>query len=566
MIEEAINAYIKKLTDNKRYSYGVFLVMLLSMSILMVYLYSPLQPGHDFYFHFRRFNSLIEALKNENFYPAYLDYTAIEGYGYFTKAFYPDLILYPFAIIGVYSNVAAAYQIMIGVMTFLCGIFTYYAINAVYKKRFAAFTGAILYTFCFYRLIDVYQRSAIGEALAFTFFPLIFAGLYFIIKGDCKKWYILAIGFILTAFTHVISTVLAATICFVFLIIYNKSLRKEPKRLLYLFPVAICTLLVCAYYFIPFIEQIMSDTFYFQTHKLIGFFDSGFKLNWIIWGLFGGIVQPRQIMTPGTGIILTFAIALRILVNGKSKKIRSADILVMIGLTFILLSTDFLGKLWTIFPLNLLSFIQFPWRLYAFSSLFFAIAGAYYLSLIVKGKKRQLAALGLLCLLTLFMITSDSKLYQTARHGDIYTKDSYTNNYHLGGCEYIPSETPSLEYIHERGSDSISHNISTNILEIKRVRNNFKIDISVKENDKLELPLLYYKGYKAMLNNQLIPVGKSLNGLVEIQTNESGRVEVWYAGTTAQKTSWYISTVSLFLFISYIVVYKRKRKKNEIAE
>lgn len=556
-----------KIAENNKYQYLLFLGVLVCLASLMVYFYSPLQPGHDFFFHFRRFEVLIGAIRNGSF-PIYIDSDAIEGYGYLTKAFYPDLILAPFAWLGTYTNSSFAYQSMIWTMTILCGRYTYKAINVVYKNSFAAFTGAILYTFAFYRLLDLYQRAALGEALSFTFLPLILLGMYSIIKGDCKNWYNLALGFSMLIFTHVISSALAAVICFIVALCYNKTLRKEPKRFLYILLSAAITIIITAYYLFPFIEQLLSGSFYYQTHKIIGFYDSGFKLNWIIWGLFGGIVQPRQIMTPGTGMLLTLVICTRLFIREKSGLLKSADIMVIVGLAFILLSTDLLAKLWTIYPLKLFDFIQFPWRLYEFSTFFFAIAGGYYLSLLTKSRKRIIVSTGMLCLAIVFTIISDSKLYHSVRSGrSINETATFKNQYHLGGCEYIPSKVPSLEFLHKRGYDSIKledyegkiHNFSRN-----RQVLSFNIEQTYDREVTAELPLLYYKGYEASLSGKHIPVAESENGLVQISIDRSGRVEVCYIGTYVQRISIYITIFGMLGLIVYIILTRIKQRKKKI--
>lgn len=563
------NQIADKVSDNKKYQYCLFLTVLIILASLMVHFYSPLQPGHDFFFHFRRFEVLIDAIRSGSF-PIYMDTTAIEGYGYLTKIFYPDFILIPFAVVGMFTNTVFAYQFMIWTMTILCGIYTYKAIAVIYKNNFAAFAGAILYTFAFYRLLDIYQRAALGEALSFTFLPIVLRGMYEIIKGDYKKWYKLAIGFTLLIFTHLISSILSAVICLIFVIIYNKSLRKQPKRILYLFLSAAVTLIFTAYYLYPLIEQMWSGSFYYQTHKIIGFFTLGFKTNWIIWGFFAGIVQPRQIMTVGTGIILTLVLCTRIFIRGKSVKLRSADIMAITGLVFIGLTTGILGRLWDHYPLSLLEFIQFPWRLYEFSTLFFAIAGGYYLSVLIKSRKRILVCSAMLCIATIFMMISDGKLYHSIRSNRSITEPAnFENNYHLGGYEYIPSNVPSLEFLHKRGENHIQKLYDTNLVQAISKNNgvlSFDIYKYTEEDEILELPLLYYKGYQAILNGQAIPVRESNNGLVDVLIHQSGRAQVYYKGTIVQAVSFYITIFGMFGFGVYIFLTKyrlRKKKKNE---
>lgn len=82
--------------------------------------------GHDYFFNLQRFRTLMGALQSGN-YPIYLDYQVMEGYGYFTKAFYPDLMLLPFAALAILTSIPFAYDVMIFTYTFLCGLFMYQA-------------------------------------------------------------------------------------------------------------------------------------------------------------------------------------------------------------------------------------------------------------------------------------------------------------------------------------------------------------------------------------------------------------------------------------------------------
>lgn len=175
-----------KIAANKRVHFWLFFAVLLFLSFLMVYFYQPLCPGQDFFFHYRRLQALMDGLKTSP-YLIYLDYDALDGYGYFTKAFYSDFVLIPFALIGNLTSLSFAYQFMLFLMTVLCGVFTYITVNHIYKKPFAAAIAALLYTFAVYRLLDMYHRAALGETLTFTFIPIVFLGLYHIIKGDYKK-------------------------------------------------------------------------------------------------------------------------------------------------------------------------------------------------------------------------------------------------------------------------------------------------------------------------------------------------------------------------------------------
>ncbi len=557
-----VDNLLDSIVANRKSHIWLFLFVLLVLSLLMMYFYNPLHPGQDFFFHYRRLQALMDGIKTSP-YLIYLDYGTMNGYGYFTKAFYPDLTLIPFALIGNLTNVEFAYLSMIFIITFLCGLFTYITVNKIYKNSFTASIAAILYTFCFYRLLDIYHRAAVGEAITFTFLPLVFLGLYHIIKGDCKKWYILTIGFSLMIFTHLISSVLMFLTIIIILLIYCKSLFNEPKRFYYLLLSGVATLLIVSYYIFPLLEQMMSNNFYYESRNLtVRAQDSVFKINWIIWGLFSGVVQARQIFIPGTGLLLTCGILLRLFVYGKSKELRSIDMLVILGLAYIFTTCSLFP--WSLFPFNKLNFIQLPWRLLEFSSFFFAVAGGYYLSSSIKSKKRLFVGGSVIVLATIFVMINDAQLYKEIRSVKLITEDaSVDDRYHMGGIEYVPDKVPNIEYIRKRGNTVIADQQEVGLSEVNRINGVTGFSVATTSKTTIELPLIYYKGYAATLNGKELPVAQSNHGLVQVPVDQSGSVKAYYAGTIVQKVSWYITLVSIIALCVLITLQRRRNKGDE---
>lgn len=558
----AIDNLLNNIAGKKGSHFWIFLFALIILTVAMMALYQPLCPGQDFFFHYRRFMALMDALKVSPFL-IYLDYSAINGYGYFAKAFYSDVILIPFAAIGNVTNAEFGYLSMIFTVTVLCGIFTYKAIDRIYDSSFAASTGALLFTFCIYRILDIYHRAALGEALSFTFIPLVFWGLYEIINGNYKKWYILAIGYSLLIFTHVISSVLTFVTMLILLAIYYKPLIKEPKRIYSLLFAGLATLLIVSYYLFPMLEQMSSNIFYYNGRNMMAKAgDMTLDFHWIMWGMFSGIIHPKQLFIPGTGLLLTCVIAIRIFITGKSPRLRSADIGVIIGLIFIFMCTPIIP--WSVFPFSLLNFIQMPWRLFEFSSYFFAVAGGYYLSLLVTSNKRRVVV-GLMVFISILMVlVNDSKIYKEVRcynsiEGNIPLPP---NGYHMGGLEYLPAKVPSADFIEQRGDSIARQHSETKISPILREKGLNTLGIETVRQEVLELPLTYYKGYKAELNGKEISIAQSDNGLIQIEPKESGKIKIFYNGTTLQVVSWFISLFAIVGLCIYIFMLNRKNKQD----
>ncbi|MDH6310386.1 MFS family permease [Dysgonomonas sp. PFB1-18] len=547
--------------NNSKSQFRLFFGLLVLLSAFMTLVYGPVyeHPGYDYYFHLTRFDALITALREGNF-PFYTDYVAALGYGYLSKVFYSDIILLPFAILGVFTGAYPAYEVMLFTMTILCGLFMYGMVKTVFKNPYVALLAAILYTFSVYRLFDIYHRGALGEVFAFTFLPLIFWGLYYIIKGDYRKWYIIAIGFSLMIFSHVISTVLIFITVLIFLAVYYKDFVKEPKRFFYLALVGVVALAITSSYIFPLLEQIQSNTFRYEDNDWS--LPSRTKLTplYFIWALLCGFVFPKDIMIVGIGILLVILVWLRFFIKGDNKLLRGVDTGVFIGVFYLIASSSIFP--WGRFPFTLLSFIQYPSRLFLFVTFFFAIAGAYYLSqLFTKNRQRMIVVVFIvLCtVVTLYMHSDNYKYMQETYITESNATPAPGNFFYLNGAEYVPERVESAYFIQERGDSIISLHNGVEVKGQRRDEKIFSADITVQNADSLELPLFYYKGYIAKLNGKEVLIEQSHHGLIQIPVDHSGELKVYYAGTTLQKVSWYITIVAVFALCIYIFVQRRKK-------
>lgn len=112
--------------------------------------------------------------------------------------------------------------------------------KAYSKKSLASFIFSLVYTFAPYRL---YLGGAVfGEYLAVTFLPLLFLGIYEVLWGDKKKWYLLAISGALVAYAHILSVFLSlqfAVILFIIKLITSRGISKDRIKSLLLSAVSV---------------------------------------------------------------------------------------------------------------------------------------------------------------------------------------------------------------------------------------------------------------------------------------------------------------------------------------
>ncbi|MDR2122408.1 MAG: hypothetical protein LBP34_04700 [Flavobacteriaceae bacterium] len=554
-----IEKYLISLEGYKNKCFGLFFVLLVIIVAFMVYFFQwgYVFQGHDTDFHILRLEALMEAMKDGRF-PVYIDHDAIKGYGYPTRWFYPDAILIPFAILGNVTDAIYAYKTLLLVMTILCGVFMYITVIRIYKSTYVAVTGSLLYTFSFYRMQDLFERSALGEAVSFTFVPLVFLGLYEIIKGNYKRWYILALGFTLLIFTHVLSMFLTFLTLLLVIAVYYKPLWRDKKRIYYLLFSGVVTFVTSAYFLFPLMEQLLSNTFYFTVKPLFHTSDFAVDIRVMLLGLSIMNFFPNLNNTGAfwacLGILLGISLILRLFLREKSDTIKDVDTGVYIGLFYLIISLNIFP--WGMYPFTKLNFICFPWRLYEFATYFFSIAGGYYSYRLFRSYKHRIFAILFIVAITLislytasFATKADFKAYNPYKYEKL--ADRF---YSTGALEYVPHKVPSIKYMDARGDSIGLRYKETLVSNFSRSKGSISFDVDTRgKKESIELPLFYYKGYHAEIDGEKIPLKESKNGLLELtDVDHSGKIKILFSGTPIQRISPYVSLISLLVLIIYI--------------
>lgn len=555
---------------NSKIYFVIFCLITLGLSVLSIYNFYPADDlilGHDSLFHLKRFAAIQKAW-DDGVYPFYINADSAGGYGYPVNLFYSDIMLLPFALLINALGIINAYKLMLLFNFILCSLVSFYCFKKVKNNYFAAGLFALLYTFALYRFTDMTFRAAIGELIAFVFIPVVFWGAYEILFRDYKqKWYIIAFGFTGLILSHLLSSFMVGLILVIFLIIYCKCFIKEPKRLLYLVYAGILALLLSAFYLFPMFEQMLDSDLWYKTRPVFNSLtEKSMITQWVFYGFFGGLIPDATRRLSDIGIILILPVFCRVFIpQCKDKLLRFADISSIIGIV-LLISISRLFP-WDIFPFSLLSILQFPWRFLLICCFLFACSGAIYLYIITKNLRliNIVGVYGILIFLIFLTIKASATHYKDIAGG--YTVKSVNfdfDSFHLGYDEYYSESVPSVNYLKQRGSDTIEFLDTTCTIEnIRRENSGFKFTVNTIDTVKLSLPLLYYKGYKATLDKEPISLKKDDNGLIEVSVPKSGNVVVWFSGTLIHKLSFGLSVLVSILTLLYIVRSKYKKRADK---
>lgn len=174
---------------------GIFIFcVLLGVTVLASYplFYGMTGPGHDLNFHLYRIEGIKDGLLSGQF-PVRLHPTHNHGYGYISSSLYPELFLYFPALLRLLgASPVAAYHIFVFSINGMTAWIMYVCAKGMARSRYAGLLASVLYTLSTWRAVNLYHRAAVGEALAMLFFPLLLYGLYLLLAGDCRKWWVLA--------------------------------------------------------------------------------------------------------------------------------------------------------------------------------------------------------------------------------------------------------------------------------------------------------------------------------------------------------------------------------------
>lgn len=532
---------------------GIILILTFILSIPYLN-FEPIST-HDISYHTNRIIATSEELKAGHF-PVLIHSNLLDGFGYAGPLFYSELFLYIPAILTAFGlNFLTSYKLFTMLTTFFTLLFTYYSANHIFKKKNIALTITILYGASFYRLADVYERGAIGEVLAIVFLPLILCGLYEIIFGENKKWWIICFGIFGIINSHVLS--FAMTIILILTICLLNVVRsfKDKRRLVTLIVAGAISILLTLSFLLPYLEQSASDKFNVDEKIYSGAFLQSYSvsLKELINNSF-----TQENFYKGIGTILLVLPMFIVCCKDKDNETKFMKQLFVIGILVLLASTS-------IFPweklcnkFNSITTLQFPYRLNIISTLLLSFVGGYALCKII-GDKENLNKLAYI-LLILFTLSLLSSLNTNSAD---FTEETIINSAPVGNGEYKPYAL--------KQKDTKVHNIA-NEEEIPFLRTSSKMQFEYtnKEDEMIiHIPLAYYKGYIAHIEEengnitQLTLEEEPTNKNIIVKNDKilNGKITIEYKMTIIQKIGYTITYVTLLGVIVYIGIYKYKQIK-----
>lgn len=606
---------MKKIIENIRKDKVIHYIIIIAASLIAAIPLINLRiyGTDDGYVHMLRIFGMEQILKEQNF-PPFIYSKFANGFGYAINLFYSPIVTYGplfFRIFGLHYYTCLK---LFAYSTILISCFTMY--NFLYdvsKKREIAILGAVIYAFIPYRLETIFNRFAIGEFTAYIFFPMLFHGLFNLLKGDGKKHYYIAIAAIGLILTHTISTEYSAIFALLYIVFNFKQLKNKGV----IRKIAINVIFILAittFFTVPLMEhKILGNYVIFNSTSMKSLPSDVQNSTIKISQLFKDIGEVNGVSFK-IGIPLIILTLLGIVsYKNVDKNIRSEYITFAV---IAMISLAMVTKLfpWIIMP-NILTTLQFAWRMLAFFefalSIICAINLYYFVDIICKKsnknskntkvhtKTENLYNMLLLFAIIVIIISMMKIDYNYSYEKEKFltdeeyeTKINEKNSIWSINREYLPEKVDVKElgksYLDYREDKVYVLEGNATIINEKKKDLQLEFDIeNYKANTILELPYVYYLGYKVTIEQKdneiktkmtntynetrIVKIDKkstenirtleSNNGMLAIKLDEnieSAHITVKYTGTTIEKVAYVISAISIITFIGYVIYIKKQ--------
>lgn len=492
------------------------------------------------------------------------------GFGYSWNLFYSPITAFVPLIFSLITN---SFELMLKLfmilVTFLSGIAMYEFVKKVTKNRYAGVLAAITYILAPYRLTDMYMRIAIAELTSFIFLPIVFHGMYNIFNSEeksIKKSLILTLGAVGLILTHTVIAMYTAIICIIYVIVnINKLKEKQIWRMIGINILLIISL--TSFYLLPMLEhKLFTEYEVFQPGRMERTEDL-IKMKVDITDL---LYTPNKNFSYEIGLVSLIGIIFTLLVYKKIEKENRKIYYFSISLGFlcIIMSLRF-------FPFEklpaILKMIQFTFRLLEFSSFFFAFVAATNYSLLIKNfGMKDVFVLGLIAFLLIVPLKKNldyEKTWSEEKLWPAFEVNEYTGRIHAGCAtfEYLPSKAfNNLDYIKHRENRVYVLSGNAVVENEEKAGTNMEFTVSdIEENTIVELPYIFYLGYKVEVTNEIsetlkIDTFESANGFVAVNLPKNVvKVNVKYEGTMLMKVSYIISFLTVIGLVMLIVIYRK---------
>lgn len=531
-----------------------------------------LHYGHDMAIHMTRIEGVAEGIGSGQF-PVRIHPAQLYGKGYAIGAMYPDLLIWPFALLHLCGvSLLGCYQALLICLNLATALIAYACISRLFSSRWVGLTFSLLYTLSAYRLLCLYVRGAVGEISAMVFLPLAAWGIYEVIWGNRRRWPLLVVGVTGVFQSHIISTVFLVILLVVCCLLGVRRLWAEKDRMLSILKAAGLFILVNLWFIVPFlyysgqgftISGLVFDVWDYAVYPSQLFMSGGAPRGDAIRL---GTITGEMLLAPGFPLLFAAAFLLAAICYKASTQKESRPMCTK-GLALLLGTVCVLWTMTTYFPWQYLQnlpvvgakidAIQFPWRLLSIATLLLSLCGALAAALFKHNLKRGAKIASLAVMAAFCMFGATLQVDPAMQAGAPLNRFKSVPVHVSGDRLYLYPETPYMDLADL--PDTIQADDETlTVWDYQKSGTTLSFSYSAEALQWLELPLTWYPGYQAKLTDGTIlaneggPIGQMRLTNIPL----TGSITVRYVGF------WYfrVTDCASLLTIAGLIAYGIRRK------
>lgn len=501
-----------------------------------------------------------QTLADKQFLPMIMS-NLCNNFGYSWNIFYSPLTAYMSVMFRIFNfSYVNCLKLCMFVIVLLSGLTMYKLTFRITKNKKLATLASIIYILAPYRITDMYTRTALAELASFIFIPIVFEGLYIIVNEE-KKSYKLALGAAGLILTHQVIAMYTAIICFAYLIVFFKKLKSKTVLKNIGVNLLFC-ILMTSFYWVGLLQHYFSTSYEvfvpgrMEREEVLMFYKAKFSQLFI--------TSSEQTMIYAIGLLSVIGLVLTPIAYKKIPEEYKKTYMF-----FLITGIVLIGMTLKIFPFEklpqALTMLQFTFRLFTFTSFFFAFVVATNFAILIKNFK-TFDIVVLLTISILLLLPYKSKLDFNLKdneerliNGVRITENTGRVHAGMASMEYLPTKAfKNLKYIANRKYEVIVlDNNEAVISDYTKQASNMNCKISnINKETTIELPYIYYLGYRVYADGQEIKYTESDNGFIQINIAKDSQIKVKYLGTNEMLISYAISIISF----ATIIVLNHKNK------
>ena len=484
----------------------ILAIFIFSIIIMLIDVHNGYIKGHDTDFHLSTITAIVDQLSWNNLtVQEPLKYIG-NDLGYGTRFFYPPIphltAAYITKILSIFhiGNVAIGMRITQWLTFFASGVTFYLLGEKIFKSKKIAMLLSLFYMAAPYHLAEIFVRDAFSEMFIPVVIPLIVLGLLYLIEKRYKLFFLCFVGgYTIAIYSHLAMTIYFTLMLLVtFFIVYFKQIFTK-KHILYLALASGLILLLTASFWMPMLEIKLRGSYgifmpYYMTGK------GGLKYSTIpikeLFTFFREIDFHFIRYNLQLFVTILFFVSVFFIIKKKLWKEKIwVFLMAFTGLSTIMVTDVFP---WYYTP-DILQTLQFPWRLVIYIT---------FGAILIAG----------ICLKQM-----EDKKYFKNRNKDIIMISG------TGEITKTVDDVPDLVF-----------------------------EVNTSETMTIELPRIYYMGYRLEVNGQEVELTESDNGFLQATLQEGGTYTLTYEKTIVMKVGNIISVVTGI--VCTILLIKKKRK------